>query len=290
MQKIKKFRFKVKVNEAGERLDAWLTQKITGFSRNVIAQAIKSGQVWLDGKKVQPKTLVRVGQMAMVTINIPSAEIIPESKTIDIIYQNKHLAVINKSAGMVMHPAGSHKSGTLANALKAKFHNFYLVHRLDKDTSGVVVVALDEPTKNYLSKLFQDRKIKKTYLALVVGKVTPKEAYLDFPIKRGKSGKFESLSGGRIAKSHYQVKEYFPGYTLVEVHPETGRTHQIRVHFKTIKHPVVGDAMYGKAVPNLSRQFLHAYKIEFNDKTGKHHSYTVSLPDDLTNFLKYLSR
>ena len=90
MQKIKKFRFKVKVNEAGERLDAWLTQKITGFSRNVIAQAIKSGQVWLDGKPVQPKTLVRVGQMAMVTINVPSAEIIPESKAIDIIYQNKH--------------------------------------------------------------------------------------------------------------------------------------------------------------------------------------------------------
>ncbi|MBU1092814.1 RluA family pseudouridine synthase [Patescibacteria group bacterium] len=288
MQKIKKFRFKVKADEAGERLDTWLTKKITGFSRNIIVRAIKSNQAWLNNKLAQPKTLIKAGQMATITINLDSSDIIPEPMALDIIYQDKHLAVINKPAGIVMHPAGSHKSGTLANALKAKFDDFYLVHRLDKDTSGVVLIALDQPMKDYLSKLFQDRKVKKTYLALVTGKVIPQEAYLNFPIKRGKSGKFESLLEGRPAKSHYQVKAYLSGYTLVEVHPETGRTHQIRVHFKTIRHPVAGDVMYGVALPSLSRQFLHAYKIEFDDKTGHHHSYTTPLPKELNDFLQKL--
>ena len=290
MQKIKKFRFKVKPNEAGERLDVWLAKKDTGFSRSVFVQAIKSDQVWLDGEKARSKKLIKANQMVTLSINIPKNDIVAEARPLDIIHQDKNLVVINKPAGVVMHPAGLHKSGTLANALKAKFHDFYLVHRLDKDTSGVVVVALDQPTKDYLSKLFQDRKIKKTYLALVVGKVVPKEAWLDLPIKRGKSGKFESLAGGRAAKSHYKVKEYLSGYTLVEVHPETGRTHQIRVHFKAIKHPIVGDVMYGKIAPNLSRQFLHAYKIEFKDQTSKHRTYSAPLPEELTNFLKYLSR
>lgn len=289
MQKLKKFRFKVKPGEVGERLDIWLVRKTTGFSRNIIAQAIKSGQVMLDGEKALPKRLIKVNQMVTFSINVSKNDVVAEAMPLDIIHRDKNMVAINKPAGLVMHPAGSHKSGTLANALKYKFDEFYLVHRLDKDTSGVVVVALNETTKDYLSKLFQNRKIKKTYLALVEGKLTPEEAYLDFPIKRGKSGKFESLAGGRVAKSHYQVKEYLSGYTLVEVHPETGRTHQIRVHFKTIKHPVVGDAMYGKVIPNLSRQFLHAHRIEFKDQTGRHHTYIAPLPEDLTKFLKHVS-
>jgi len=290
MPKVKKFRFKVKAGEGGTRLDAWLAQKIPDFSRSAITAAIKSGQVGIEGSIPQPKTIVRTGQMVTAVLAFHSTTILPEPKPLDIIYTDKHLAVINKPAGLVMHPAGSHKSGTLANALKAKFPNFYLVHRLDKDTSGVVLVALDLPTKNYLSKLFEERKIKKTYLSLVAGKLIPQEAYLDLPIKRGKSGKFEALAGGRTAKSRYRVKEYLPGYTLVEVFPETGRTHQIRVHFSAIKHPVVGDTMYGVAAPGLTRQFLHAYKIEFKDEQGKPRSYAAALPSDLANFLKNVKK
>ena len=286
---IKKFRFTVKTG-AGERLDTWLVKKIPQYSRNFLASQIKSGRVWIGGRTAQPKSVVHTGQNIIAELWIPRAEIAPEKIDIDIIYQDKDLAVINKPAGMVVHPAGSHQTATLANALKHIFPTSYLVHRLDKDTSGVLVVALNQTTKNWLSKLFEERKVKKTYLALLTGKIIPPEAYLDLPIKRGRSGKFEALAGGRTAKSFYRVKEYLPGFSLVEVHPETGRTHQIRVHFKALKHPVVGDTMYGRGEKGLARQFLHAHKIEFKDRQGKLRSFTAPLPKDLTDFLKYAKK
>lgn len=286
---IKKFRFTVK-SGAGERLDMWLAKKIPQYSRNFLANQIKSGRVWMGGKLTQPKSIVMAGTTIVAELNLPKAEINPEKIDVEIIFQDKDFVVINKPAGLVVHPAGKHTSGTLANALKAKFPNFYLVHRLDKDTSGVMLVALNQTTKHYLSELFEERKIQKTYLALLTGKITPQKAYLDLPIKRGKFGKFETMAGGRSAQSFYQVKEYLPGFSLVEVSPKTGRTHQIRVHFKALKHPVVGDTMYGVAEKGLSRQFLHAHRIEFKDAQGKTRVFTAPLPKDLTEFLKYLPR
>lgn len=286
---IKKFRFTVKTG-AGERLDAWLAKKIPQYSRNFLAGQIKSGHIWIGEKKALPKSIVRAGQNIIAELQIPRVEITPEKIDLDIIYQDQDLVVVNKPAGMVVHPAGSHQTGTLANALKHRFPTFYLVHRLDKDTSGVLVVALNQITKNWLSKLFEERKIKKTYLALLTGKITPSKAYLDLPIKRGRSGKFEALAGGRAAKSFYRVKEYLPGYSLVEVYPTTGRTHQIRVHFKALRHPVAGDTMYGKVERGLARQFLHAHKIEFKDRQGKLRSFLAPLPKDLTDFLKYAKK
>ena len=286
---IKKFRFTVK-SGAGERLDAWLSQKIPQYSRSFLVKEIKAGRVWLGDRSAQPKSIVKAGQSIVVELNIPKTEIVPEKIDLDIIYQDKDLVVVNKPAGLVVHPAGSYQTGTLANALKHRFNTFYLVHRLDKDTSGVLLVALNQATKNWLTKLFEKRQIKKTYLALLTGKITPKEAYLDLPIKRGSSGRFETLAGGKAAKSHYRVKEYLPGFSLVEVFPETGRTHQIRVHFRALRHPVAGDIMYGREERGLSRQFLHAYKIEFTDRLGKQRTFTVPLPKELNDFLKHLSR
>ncbi len=179
---IKKFRFTVK-KEGGERLDMWLAKKIPHYSRNFLANQIKSGRVWIGGRVAQPKSIVVVGATIIAELNIPKTEIAPEKMDLEIIFQDKDLVVINKPAGLVVHPAGKHTSGTLANALKAKFPNFYLVHRLDKDTSGVMLVALNQATKHYLNDLFEQRKIQKTYLALLTGKITPKEAHLDLPIK-----------------------------------------------------------------------------------------------------------
>jgi len=286
---IRKFRFTVK-SGAGERLDAWLAKKIPQYSRSFLVGQIKSGRVWIGGRRAQPKSIVQPGQSIIVELAIPSMDIVPEKIDLDIIYQDKNLLVINKPAGLVVHPAGSYTKGTLANALKARFAKFYFVHRLDKDTSGVMLVALNQTTKNWLSRLFEERKIKKTYLALLTGKVIPKEAYLDLPIKRGKSGKFEASSGGRAARSFYRVKEYLPGFSLVEVFPETGRTHQIRVHFKSLRHPVAGDTIYGREERGLSRQFLHAHKIEFRDWQGKPRSFAAPLPKELTDFLKYAKK
>ncbi|MFH0912113.1 MAG: RluA family pseudouridine synthase [Patescibacteria group bacterium] len=291
MNNIKKFRFTVKTSTANQRLDAWLAAKLPIYSRSFLVSQIKAGRVWVGGKVASPKQTIRLGQIITAAIIIPKTEIASEKIALDIIHQDKDLVVINKPAGLVMHPAGSHQSGTLANALKAKFSTFYLVHRLDKDTSGVVVVALNLATKNWLDKLFQSRRVKKTYWALLVGKITPQQAYLDFPIKRdSRSGKFAALSGGRSARSFYQVKEYIPGFSFVEVRPETGRTHQIRVHFSALKHPVAGDTMYGTSTRGLNRQFLHAYQVEFPDRQGKTRTFTTPLPKDLTDFLKYLPR
>lgn len=285
---VKRFRFTVKTG-AGERLDVWLAHKIPEYSRSFLVREIKAGRVWLGGNTAQPKAVVSAGQTVIAKLIMPNTEIMPEKIDLDIIYQDKNLVVVNKPAHVVVHPAGRHQSGTLANALKHKFAKFHLVHRLDKDTSGVMLVALNESTKNWLSKLFEARRIKKTYLALLTGKVAPKEAYLDLPIKRSQSGKFEALAGGRAAKNFYRVKEYLPGFSLVEVHPQTGRTHQIRVHFQALGHPVAGDMMYGKEERGLSRQFLHAYKIEFTDSEGKTRSYIAPLPKELSDFLKHLS-
>ena len=284
----KKFRFTVKPAENGQRLDSWLASKLPHFSRSQLAGQIKSGQVWIGGKIVQPNSIIRTGQSVTAEFNLPSTKIKPEQIDLDIIYQDADLIVINKSAGLVMHPAGSHTSGTLANALQHLFSAFYLVHRLDKDTSGVMVVARNLATKHWLSKLFEERRITKTYLALVKGRLTPTEAYLDLPIKRGKSGKFEAGLSGRSAKSFYRVKEYLPGFTLVEVYPQTGRTHQIRVHFQALNHPVAGDTMYGVAERGLTRQFLHAYKLEFMDRSGQTRKFTAPLLKELDDFLKEL--
>lgn len=287
MPKSKKYRFKVKTASAGSRLDVFLTANIPNLSREFLASQIKSGFAKINGQVVTTaSTKLHANQFVEINLVLPSSELKSQAIDLDIIYRDKNMAVINKPAGMVMHPVGKLNSGTLANALKHKFGKFYLVHRLDKDTSGVVVVALNQTTKDYLSELFAKRQIKKTYLALVYGQLKPAEACIDLPIKRGAGGQFIADAVGRPAQSCYRVKEYLKHFSLVEVTPQTGRTHQIRVHLSALGHPVVADELYGKTEASLARQFLHAAKLEFVDLKGKQQIFSVPLPPDLANFLR----
>lgn len=289
-EKAKKYKLKVIKKNADQRLDLFLVSCLPDYSRQFLRDQIKMGHVTIDGRvSNKPKVLVRIGQIIEAVLDNPTTKLIAQPIKLDVIYKDKDLVVVNKPAGMVMHPAGQHKQDTLANALRHKFKTFYLVHRLDKDTSGVVLVARNEKTKNFLSKLFEKRNIKKIYVALLKGKITPKKAHINMPIKRGYHGnKFEVLSGGRQAESYYQVQEYINNFSLIEIQLKTGRTHQIRVHFKALGYPVVGDKLYGIEDPILSRQFLHAHSIEFVDWLGHLRQFSAPLPKDLSNFLKHV--
>ena len=286
--KNQKFKFIIDTKNDQKRLDVVLSNYLGQYSRVFIASTIKQGLVTVNDSMVtSSKKRVKVNQIIKVVLPSQSSSIKAEDIDLDIIYQDKNIAVINKPAGIVMHPAGRHKSGTLANALKYKFNNFYLVHRLDKNTSGIIIIARNKRVKQFLSKLFEKRKITKKYIALLQGRIKPKKAFVDLPIKRGSSGKFEVQAGGRRAKSFWQVKRYIKKMSLVEILLETGRTHQIRVHFKTLGYPVIGDEMYGKAIKELNRQFLHAYSLEFVDWLGKKRYFKASLSPELKQYLNY---
>ncbi len=201
------------------------------------------------------------------------AEPQPQDIPLDIIYEDEHLIIVNKPAGMAVHPGPGHDGDTLVNALLGRFPNLPgingvqrpgIVHRLDKDTSGLMVVAKTELAQRSLSEQLKERRTKKTYLALVEGRVEPKEAMIDAPLGRDPYNRLRQMvreSGGRDAQTSYRVLEYIGGMTYLEASPITGRTHQIRVHLATMGYPIVGDAVYGKPSPILARQFLHAWKL-----------------------------
>ncbi|OGB85492.1 hypothetical protein A2994_01510 [candidate division Kazan bacterium RIFCSPLOWO2_01_FULL_48_13] len=279
-----KLNFKVLPNEAGARLDALLVKHYPDRSRNQWSVAIKAGRVLVDNKTAKARHLLKRGQRVVIVAPKPVLSDKPKIN-LPILYQDRDLLVINKPAGLVMHPAGRHHSGTVLDILEAKFSEAYLVHRLDKDTSGVVLIAKNIKTKEFLSSAFAKRLVKKTYLALLTGKMVPAQAYLDLPIQRSRSGKFEVSAKGRSARSFYKVLEYLPGFSLVEVRPTSGRTHQIRVHFAALGRPVAGDEIYGQKTSGLARQFLHAANIEFVDDRSITRSFSAPLPDDLKMFL-----
>jgi len=274
----------VKQSEAGTRLDAWLAQRL-GYSREWLASQIREAKVLVDGRAVKPSFKFTARHTITLKLQRPTHQLVPEATPLDIIYQDSELVVLNKPAGVVVYPAGRHTAGTLANALADKFSNFYVVHRLDKDTSGVMLVALTPQVAGWLRAAFKNRQISKTYVAAVRGRVVPTEASLDLPIKRGRAGKFEVHRSGRTAQSRYRVLGYLTGATWLEVMPESGRTHQIRVHLAALGHPVLGDTVYGSKTPGLTRQFLHASQIEFSDWHGQARRFSTPLPPDLKKFL-----
>lgn len=232
----------------------------------------------------------------------------------DIIYENRDVLVINKPAGINVHPDTTHKTGTLIQEILKTHPEIKgigdpaiggtsepnirpgIVHRLDKDTSGVMIITKNQPAFEYLKKQFVERKIKKTYIALVAGKLNQKNGVIDLPIGRSKSPLRRLASPKargklREALTEYKVLETFSGYTLVEVYPKTGRTHQIRVHFKAIGHPIVCDKLYSKnpiCPYGLSRQFLHAYSLELTLPDKSQNRFEADLPDDLQKVLREL--
>ena len=246
-----------------------------------------------------------------ITVRVPPpqpAEPQPEAIPLSIVFEDTHLIVVDKPAGMAVHPGPGHSGHTLVNALLAHCPDLPgiggvqrpgIVHRLDKDTSGLIVAAKDEKTHSGLTRQLSERRMHKTYLALVEGRLQPPEALIDAPIGRDPSHRqrMAILPGGRgrEAQTRYRVREYLPGgaggYTYLEASPITGRTHQIRVHLASLGHPIVGDGVYGKPSPLVERQFLHAWRLTLRHPiTGEELSFEAPLAWDLARALASISQ
>lgn len=297
------FRFE---NQIHERLDKFLTEALPEFSRSRIQGLINNGCVDVNGLAAK-KTGQALEAGTSVTIRIPPpapTNLVAEDIPLNIVFENDELMVINKPAGMVVHPAAGHPSGTLVNAVLGYDPDIEgiggeerpgVVHRLDKQTSGLIIIAKNERAHRWLQDQFRLRKVEKTYLALVDGKPpTPAgrvEAYIGRDPKHRKRMAIVSEKKGREAISEYQTLESFKSHTLLEFHPLTGRTHQIRLHCAFLKCPIVGDEVYGRKSHSidLERHFLHAHRLKIilpGEKTPK--IFEAPLPDDLERVLNQL--
>lgn len=210
-----------------------------------------------------------------------------------IIFEDANLLVLDKPAGLVVHEGAGQTQPTLVDWLKRYLsrsplarERFGLLHRLDKETSGLLLVAKTRPMFDYLKQLFKQRQIAKEYLVLVHGRLVPEKGLIQIPLSRhiARRTKFEPAASGRLAETAYQVKRYYPCCTYLSAYPKTGRTHQLRVHFSSLRHPVAGDKVYGKT-DLAPRQFLHAHQISFTDQKGKLRKFISPLPPDLQKFL-----
>lgn len=306
--------FKIEAENAGNRLDAYLASQIDGWSRARLQRLIENEDVLVNGKASKPSCKLRENDEIEVELIAPAADaFVPENIPIDIVYEDDTIVVVNKSAGLVVHPAAGNLSGTLANALAYHFQQLPdggtgvrpgLVHRLDRDTSGLMVVAKTEAALENLSDQFRDRTVFKSYVALVHGRVLSNSGKIDQPLARdrGNRTRMAVVRLGRYALTLYKVRRGFDRFTLLDVELKTGRTHQIRVHLAWMKHPVVGDETYGAGrdntiqnaqlrarVRSLNRQFLHAEKLAFtHPKTNEWIKFEFPLPEDLEALLAVL--
>jgi 23S rRNA pseudouridine1911/1915/1917 synthase len=288
---------------AGERLDRWLTTQLPERSRSYLQTLIENGDIRLDGTRVKPSARLESGQTVQLDLPEPKAvELQPEAIPLTVVYEDDDLLVVDKPAGLVVHPAPGHPSGTLVNALLARWRGFKglkgslrpgIVHRLDKDTSGLLMIAKSDAAMLKLSAQIKDRRVSKEYLAWVEGRLVPPDGRIEAPVGRHPTERqhMAVVPGGREATSHYHVERYFSDFSLVRVRPVTGRTHQIRVHLAFTGHPVAGDQLYGlRRVPGLRRHFLHATKLGFyKPSSGEWIELQSSLPDDLGGFLAALT-
>jgi 23S rRNA pseudouridine1911/1915/1917 synthase len=290
-------------SQAGERVDKAMAEEIEGLSRSAAQRLIKKEQVTVNAAPVKASYRLAMGDVIVVRLPASKPKIVrPEPIPLDVLHQDDSLIVVNKPAGMVAHPAPGHPSGTLVNALLAHEPSLAqmtpperagLVHRLDKDTSGVIVAAKTEAARRALQAQFKARKVQKSYLALVEGHPVPPRGRIEAAIGRDPKNRkrMAAIHGGRRAVTTYRVRERFADHTLMEVRPKTGRTHQIRVHMAFIGHPIVGDLTYGyrKQRLTLERQFLHAWRIQFlHPKTGQSIAFEAPFPPDLEAILTHL--
>lgn len=295
----------------GERVDKFLAQTLPQISRNQARKLIASGQVQIatadggevtNGKALKTSTRLSAGTQLIVTLIAPSTEVVSQAIPLDILFEDEALLILNKQAGLVVHPAAGHQEGTLINGLLHHYPHLAtlpqkrmgLVHRLDRDTSGVMVVAKTDAVLTALQKQFKARTVEKIYVALIHGYPPAKQGTIDVPLGRDLKNrqKFAPRPNGKPAKTHYVVKETYQHYTLLQVTLETGRTHQIRVHFAWLGHPVAGDQVYGyrRKRDNLPRQFLHARQLTFNHPiSGAEQTFEAPLPTDLADYLQKLN-
>lgn len=303
--RVLQFRFD---KQTHQRLDKFLTENLPEFSRSRIQGLIADGFVEVDGRAAKKAgQILESGSALAVRIPPPvPVDLIPEDIPLDIVYENDELLVVNKPAGMVVHPAAGHASGTLVNAVLGYDPEIEgiggeerpgVVHRLDKDTSGLILLAKNERAHRWLQDQFRLRKVQKTYLALVDGgPPTPSgrvEAHIGRDIKNRKRMAVVTARRGREAVSEYKTLESFKKHTLLEVYPLTGRTHQIRLHCAFLKCPIVGDAVYGRkhASLEINRHFLHASRLKIVlPGENEPRVFTAPLPDDLAAVLELLRK
>ena len=294
--------FNFVVDGSGVRLDKFVSEKCPGLSRTQAQRLIEEGNVTVNDRTAKSSLKLSAGDRVTVTIPpTPPSSLAPEAMPLKIVYEDANLLVIDKPAGLTVHPAPGHPGGTLINAILAYYPRLAeisdslrpgIVHRLDKDTSGLMIVAKNKSAEMNLVEQFRSRTVKKAYLVLVRGKLTPECGLIEAAIGRSPSDRkrMAVVREGLEARTRYQVVKYLGGFTLLEVAPETGRTHQIRVHLAAIGYPVVGDAVYGVKSRHLSRQFLHAYKLGFKlPSTGESVEFESPLPDDLARALREIA-
>lgn len=299
--------------DTGVRLDAYLAAHIDGWSRARLQRLIEEQEVLVNGKFVKASHKVTANDEIEVELApSPLASFTPENIPLEIVYEDDEVIVVNKPAGLVVHPAAGIHSGTLANALAFHFQQLSnpgslrpgIVHRLDKDTSGLLVAAKTESSHENLGDQFRAREVFKNYVALVYGAMKQESERIEQPIARDPRNRTRMavVAGGRGAVSLYKVRRSFNSFTLLDVELKTGRTHQIRVHLAWLKHPVVGDELYCGGRDNsvqdvqlrahirkLKRQFLHAEKLGFSHpKTGERMNFNAPLPQELMSLLAEL--
>lgn len=296
-------RYELTVDEPGTRIDKYVSEKSEGLSRTRAQKLIDDGHVRVNGEIAKAGYKLESGDritVEMPPLDLPAFE--AEDIPLDIIYEDNDVLFINKPAGMPVHPAPGHTSRTLVNALMAYVPGFLetfstdrpgIVHRLDKDTSGVMVVAKNMAAQQSLMEQFRDRTAIKKYRVLVKGHLSPAEGVIEAPVGRDPRHRQQMAvvpeSRGRESVTEYTVLEYIGDFSLLEVRPVSGRTHQIRVHFKAIGYPVAGDRVYGVKAPPLKRQFVHAAVLGLVlPSTGEYAEFTAPLPEDLQQALEWL--
>jgi len=325
----------VKKKLSSRRIDKYLVSRLQDFSRNHIQRLIKEEAVKVNNVAVKNSYEIKLKDVISIDLPTESSDhITPENIPLDVIYEDEYLMVLNKSPDTVVHPARGHASGTLVNALAFHCNNLSslngplrpgIVHRLDRDTSGAILVVKNEKVHKHLALQFENREIKKEYLAVVKGETELDSDRIDLPIGKDKRDRKKMAirhDGGKNAVSIFEVLERFPGFTLVKVFLETGRTHQIRLHMKTIGHPVIADSAYGNSTvcyledlfepvlkkdihnlakktelcdnvigPIIERQALHAYKIGFiHPVTNEALEFTADIPEDMCRLITTLRK
>lgn len=304
--------------DVGQRLDAFLASRIPGASRSQIQRAITEGDAAVNERPTKPSYRLRDGDEISIDISPPEPlDAAPEPIDLDIVYEDDDIVVINKPAGMVVHPGAGIRTGTLANALVHHFNQLSrrggdsrpgIVHRLDAGTSGLIVVARNEAAHNNLAQQFIDRSVEKSYAALVYGRVNADQGRFDGAIGRDPKNRVKMAvrpaGHGRPALTLFRITERFEEFTLLEINIKTGRTHQIRVHLSHAKHPVVADVTYGggrenmirdsrikSIVHGLGRPFLHAERLAFrHPQSGEEMKFEAVLPAELQSVLTELRR
>ena len=285
-----------------QRLDAFLASSLDGLTRSQATRLIESGEVAVNGRAVSKSYKLAGGEDIAVTLPEPEpVEAVPQDIPLDVVYEDADVIVVNKPSGMVVHPAPGHPDGTLVNALLYHCAGTLsgvggalrpgIVHRIDRDTSGLIIAAKNDAAHQYLSAQLADHTLARTYECIVVGALREDRGTVDAPIARHPTDRkrMAVVAGGREAVTHWEVIARYPGYTHVRCRLETGRTHQIRVHMAYIVHPILGDTVYGakKEVPGLTGQCLHAVGLRFlHPRTHEVVELSCPLPEEFTRMLQ----